>query len=249
MSEHNAVNEIGTPDKVGDKAAVRVAIDLDGRADLFDQAFIHDDDPVRKRHRLDLVVGDIDAGDVQLFLNTADLGAHLLAQLCIQVGERLVHQQDLGLHDQGARQRDALLLSAGELARGSITVARQVDQVQHPVDAFGNCALTQPLHVESIGDVLVNREMRKECIALKDHGHVALVRRQRIDLTSIQKDLARGGKLEPGQHAQRGRLPTARRTQQRDQLSFLDLEVHIVNRSDLTDIAPCRKHLADVLQR
>ena len=46
-----------------------------------------------------------------------ELDAHLHAQLGVEVGQRLVEQEDLGVAHDGAAQRHALALAAGELAR------------------------------------------------------------------------------------------------------------------------------------
>ncbi len=48
-------------------------------------------------------------------LQRPDLAPHLLAQLRVEVGERLVHQADRRLGDDRAAERHALLLAAGEL--------------------------------------------------------------------------------------------------------------------------------------
>ena len=53
----------------------------------------------------------------QLALQALQLEAHLLAQLRVEVGQRLVEQQQRRLHHQRAREREALLLAAGELGR------------------------------------------------------------------------------------------------------------------------------------
>ena len=53
----------------------------------------------------------------EALLQGADLAAHLAAQLRVEVGERLVHQAHRPLGDDGAAERHALLLAAGELAR------------------------------------------------------------------------------------------------------------------------------------
>ena len=45
-----------------------------------------------------------------------DLGAHVDAQLGVEIGERLVEQEQLGIAHQRAAHRDALALAAGELA-------------------------------------------------------------------------------------------------------------------------------------
>ena len=85
---------------------------------MLQHADVHDRDPVGHRHRLDLVVGDVDHGGVELLVEALQLGAHLHAQLGVEVGERLVHQEGLRIAHQRAAERDPLLLPAGELAAG-----------------------------------------------------------------------------------------------------------------------------------
>src|SRR3546814_10533984 len=58
-----------------------------------------------RRHRLGLVVGDIDGGVAELVVQPADLEPHLLAEIGVQVRERLVEEKDLRLDDQGAGER------------------------------------------------------------------------------------------------------------------------------------------------
>jgi hypothetical protein len=60
-------------------------------------------------------VGDVDRGDAELALEPLELVAQRLAQLGVQVGQRLVEQQQRRLDDQRAGQREALLLATGEL--------------------------------------------------------------------------------------------------------------------------------------
>ena len=51
----------------------------------------------------------------QALVQLGDLGARLHAQLGVEVGQRLVHQEDLRLAHDGAAQGHALALAAGEL--------------------------------------------------------------------------------------------------------------------------------------
>jgi hypothetical protein len=78
---------------------------------------VHDDHRVGDGQRLLLVVRDVDHGQPQRLLQVADLLAHITAQLGVEVGQRLVEQQHPRLQHDGARDRDALLLAAGELVR------------------------------------------------------------------------------------------------------------------------------------
>ena len=101
-------------------ATMRLAgsrIDLERRAELLQPPAVDDRDLVGQRQRLGLVVRDIDEGDAGAALQLLQLRAHALAQLGVEIGQRLVEQQDVGLDHEAARQRDALLLAAGQLVR------------------------------------------------------------------------------------------------------------------------------------
>ena len=91
-------------------------IQLLRRADLPRLAVDHHHDAVGQRQRLLLVVRHVDRGAAEHGVDAADLGPHLQPQLGIQVGQRLVHQHQRRLHHDGARDRHALLLAAGQLA-------------------------------------------------------------------------------------------------------------------------------------
>ena len=116
------VDEIGRQhvrraDEIGDEARLRALVDFLGRADLLHLAVVEHGDAVGHRQRLALVVRDEDEGDAERLLQGLQLFLHLLAQLQVERAERLVEQQHLRLVDEGARQRHALPLPAGELAR------------------------------------------------------------------------------------------------------------------------------------
>jgi hypothetical protein len=57
---------------------------------------------VGQRHRLDLVVRDVDGGDVQTLVLGLDLAVHLHSPLGIEVGQGFVEQEHLGLAHHGA---------------------------------------------------------------------------------------------------------------------------------------------------
>ncbi len=59
-----------------------------------------------------LVVGDEHGRHTDALLERPEPVSGPLAQLCVQVGERLVQQQELRRVREGSRQRDALLLPA-----------------------------------------------------------------------------------------------------------------------------------------
>ena len=65
-----------------------------------------------------------------------ELDPHLHAQLGVEVRERLVEQEDLGVADDGAAERDALALTAGELARLALEPFADAENVGRLLDAL-----------------------------------------------------------------------------------------------------------------
>ena len=63
-----------------------------------------EDDVVGRRHRLHLVVRDVDGRDTQVLLQLLELGPHINPQLGILVAQGLVHQEHAGLTYDGPAQ-------------------------------------------------------------------------------------------------------------------------------------------------
>ena len=72
----------------------------------------------------------VDRRDPQLALERADLGAHVDPDLGVEVREWLVEQQDVGIEDEGPRQRHPLLLAAGEHRRPVLVPPGQLNQFE-----------------------------------------------------------------------------------------------------------------------
>ena len=157
---------------------------------------VHDRDPVAHRHRLDLVVGDVDGGRADLLLQAADLAARLRAQLGVEVRQRLVHQEDLRLADQRAAERDALRLAAGELARAALQQRLDVQQPRGFADAAVDLGLGHLAPPQAEGEVVEDRHLRVQRVVLEDHRDVALARGDLVDHPVADRDLPGGDRLE-----------------------------------------------------
>ena len=107
----------GEPMKPATNLLAGRAVELERLAHLLDPAVLHDHHAVAQRHGLDLVVGDVDRGRLQPVVQLLELDAHLHAQLGVEVGQRLVEEEHLGMADDGAAHRHPLPLAARELAR------------------------------------------------------------------------------------------------------------------------------------
>jgi hypothetical protein len=87
---HLAGDQVVDADKIGHEGVCRSLIEVPGGAELLNLSVIEDRDAVREGQGLLLIVGHIDGCDGQILLKLPDFGAHLLADLGIQVGEGLV---------------------------------------------------------------------------------------------------------------------------------------------------------------
>src|SRR5207244_3841648 len=79
-----------------------------------------------------------------------------------------------------AVQCHALLLTAGKLRGLARAHSLQLDQPQHFFHHAGNLLLGRSPHFQAEGDVLGDRHMGKQGIALEDRVHRALVGRQML---------------------------------------------------------------------
>jgi len=85
---------------------------LRGRACLHELAAAHDENSIGDGKGFFLVVGDKHRGNAERLLDFADFLPDAQAEGGVEVGERLVQEQDFRLGDEGAGERDALLLAA-----------------------------------------------------------------------------------------------------------------------------------------
>ena len=208
-------------------------VELIGRADLLDDALVHDHHAVGQRHGLDLVVGDVDRGGAHLQMHLFDLGAHLHPELGIEVRQRLVEQEHLGVAHDGAAHGDALALAAGELLGLAVEQLRDVEDAGRLVHALLDLGLGKALEPQPERHVLEHGHVRVERVVLEHHGDVAVFGRHVVDHVAADQDLAVGDVLEPGDHPERRRLAAARWPDQHHELVVGDIEIDAANRFDL----------------
>ena len=110
-------------------------------------------------------------------MQRANLDSHLLAQFGVEIGQRLVEQQDRRLVHQRARQRHALLLTAGQLRGATLLQTAQADDVERMKHALTNGITRFFAYTQRKCDVFENRKMRPDRVRLKHHAELAFLRR------------------------------------------------------------------------
>ena len=202
--------------------------DLLRGGDLLDDAVLHDHDAIAEGHSLGLVVGNVDEGALDLVTQLNELGAHLVTQLGVQVGQRLVHQEDLRITHDGAADGDTLTLAARKRLGLTVKVLGNTQDLGSGANLAVDLVLGDLLELKRKRHVLVHRHIGVQSITLEHHGDVAVLGRHVVDALAIDEHIAGGDVLQAGDHAHRRGLTAARRANEDDELLVVNGEVEVL---------------------
>ena len=220
-------------DEAGHETVDRAVVEFLRRADLLEATFVHDRDTGAHGHGFDLIVGHVDERRVEALIQAQDVCPGLDAQLGVEVGERLVHEEDRRLAHDGAPEGDALALAAGELARLAVQVAAEVQDRRRLLDAGLDLLLGDVAQLQSEGEVVADGHMRIERVALEDHRDVAVFGRDVVDDPLADPQRAGGDLFQAGDHPQARGLAAAGRPDEHHELRVSDVEVEVVDGDDV----------------
>jgi hypothetical protein len=154
----------------------------------------------------------------------------------VQIARWFVGEENSRAGRNRARQRDSLLLAAGELAGIVIDAMREADRLQ-----FFQGAVERICHhcqFKGYGNVFERRHRRDQMKRLKHDTDIAAAKASRGVLVEFRKllagnrYLARCRALEPCHHHQHRRLARAGRTHEADRLALGYLEIDSVQDID-----------------
>jgi hypothetical protein len=193
--------------KGGHEHVARALVDFVGRRSAAPPPRITD--AIGQCQRLGLIVGHVDKCGLHGLVQLLDLGAHGDAQGRVEVGQGLIHQEHMRLSHHGATQRHALALAARKLVRPTLQQRLDFETARGIAHAAVDFVLGVLAHPQAKGDVLVDRFVRVERIALEHHGDVALVRRHGVHHRVVEHQVSIGHVLQARDHVQGGGFATA----------------------------------------
>ena len=212
-----------------------MVVDVERRINLLHNAVLHDEDVVRERHCLRLVMRNIDDREAVLHLQLLDLETHLFAQMRIETGEGLIEQHHIRIDGKGPRKRNALLAAAREEVRTLICRREEIGRLERLRRALLDLLLRELADTQRERNILIDREVRPDGKRLEHHSEVALLRRKvmvllrRREQTVANPNLTVGEILKPGDHAQGRCLAAARRAEHGEATALFDLKIQMVD--------------------
>src|SRR5450759_611253 len=231
----------GGADEAGDEHVVGRVVHVARGADLLQDTVLEDRDAVTHGQGLGLVVRDVDGRDAEAALERRDLRAGLDTELGVEVRQRLVHEEHLGRTHDRAAHRDALTLATREGLRLAVQVLGEVEDLGGVLDARADLGLRGAGDLEREAHVVSDGHVRVQRVVLEDHRDVAVLGLHVGDLAVADQDAAGVDVLEAREHAERGRLATARGADEDEELAVLDVQVERVDCGTLRPgVDPCR---------
>ena len=198
---------------------------------------MHHADAIREGERLFLVVRDEHRRHVQFALDLADRAAQLLADLRVERAERLVHQQHFGPVGQRARNRDALLLAAGQLRGQAVVHAFECNELQQLLATRAPLGRLHLAHAQRELDVVGDRHVPEQRVVLEDEPDLALAHVHVRHVAAMQRDAPVVDFSEPCDRAQQGALAAAARAEQHQELALVDVQRDVVDDRDVPGTA------------
>jgi hypothetical protein len=132
--------------------------------------------------------------------------------------------------DDGAAERDALALAAGERVGLALEQRLEPEHGGRGLDASPDLLAGHAAALQAESEVVAHVHVRIERVGLEHHGDIAVLGRDAVHHPVVDPQLARGDRLEPGDHAQGGRLAAAGRPEQDHELAVLDQQRHVLDR-------------------
>ncbi len=150
--------------------------------------------------------GGIHDGSLAVREQLGQFLAQFLAQLVVEVDQRLIQQQQLGFLDQRARQRRTLLLAAGQFGRGTLQIRSDVQAVGHAHHAGADLCLRYALDAQRRGDVLIDGKGWIIDKLLVHHRQIAMPHRDAGHVAAIGDDAPGARFVQARHHAHQRRL-------------------------------------------
>ena len=155
-------------------------------------------------------------------MQARQLQPHLHAKLGVEIGERLVEQEDLGLADDRPADGDALALAARELRWLLLEMLLELQDPRCLADLGYELGLRPVRKPQAEGHVFEHGEVRVERVGLEHHSDAATRRLLLGDVAPFDLDLAGGSLLEPGDHSEERGLAAAGRADEDGELAAVD---------------------------
>ena len=108
-----------------------------------------------------------DEGDVMMAVKLDEQAHQVIRRAAVEIGGGFVGEYQVGLRDDGAGDRDALLLAAGKLGRSAVFEALETDLGKNGARLASALLRVYPLHLHHELDVFLRAQYRNQVVGLE----------------------------------------------------------------------------------
>ena len=177
-------------------------------------------------------------------MQLGDLGSHLNTELSIQVGQRLVHKEDLRVTNDSTAHGNTLSLTTGKSLRLTVKELVKVKDLGGFFNLLLDLFLRNFAKLKAECHVIENRHMRIQSVVLENHRDVAVLRLDVVHDLAVDLECAAGDVFKAGNHTKGCGLSAAGRADEDDEFLVSDLKVEVFNCLEAVRIG-----LVDMLKR
>src|SRR6185369_5047543 len=152
---------------------------------------------------------------------------HDLTRLRVERCKGFVHDENLGIDGEGARQVTALLHTTGELVRIVIFETGEADEFDKILGALYAAVIIEALAFKAKQDILEHCAPRHQAGVLKDHAAVDARAGHRF---AINENLAGGRFQQTVAEIDKSGFAAAARSDNRYEFTIVNLQVNVVER-------------------
>ena len=175
-------------------------------------------------------MGNINKCYADFIVNLIQFDKHVLAQLRVQRGKRLVQQQHPRLVDKGAGNGHPLFLAAGKLIGLFVGVAFKLHQAQVLGNLGLDLAFGSLFKPHGKRHVFKNRKVGKQGVILEHRICLPPVGGQVQHIAAVKRDRPKTGLFKARDNPQQGSFPAARRPQKGKKFPLFNFKAHIIER-------------------
>src|SRR6267378_1546575 len=179
---------------------------------------------IAEANRFAHIVGDEDDGLSGLAPDTLELVVEQVAGLRIESGKWFIHQEDVGLHGQGASQRHALLHAPGKLMRMVFLELRETNEIQVVAGLRAALFPVYPFLPQAKFVVLPRGEPRKQSQLLEQKYAVGT---GFFHFAAVDPDFSGRGAIEASDEMKQCGLAASGRPADEQEFSREDFETNI----------------------
>ncbi len=216
-------------DKACNEDIYGIVIEVLRSINLLNETVLHNNDTGSHGHSLDLVVSNVDEGGSNALVKLGKLSSHRCTELSVEVGERLVKKEYLGVTNDCTTERNTLLLTTGKSLGLSVEKVSDVEDTSSLFYAALDLFLGGLVELKAECHILKYCHMRIKSVVLENHRDLSILRSYVVYELVADEKLTLGDLLKSCYHTKSGGLTATGRTYEYEKLLVFDLKIEVRN--------------------